>query len=399
MGAAAPGAPEQHARLNRLAGAVCAALLIAVLVSTFAGSGAAAPGGRLGGDLPAFYGAGSVAADGDWDELYDASRQIAAQADLWEDTGSYLYFAYPPYVAGVYRALVPLGYRGAYLVHTLLMGAALWAAVRLATPLVPWLRRRTLVAFTVALTFYPMLRSVLGGQNAPLTLLLVVAVARLEHDGRAFAAGVAAALLLYKPQFGVPLALLLVAGRRWRMLRGWAAGASVLYATAALTNGLGWVGDWWSQATEFRELNMAANGSNFISIPGVVEHLLGAGSGAAGSIAVVVTVVGGAAAAALWWRRPERPLLRMAVAVAVIVTIAPQSLFYEAGVLFMPVAVLAPQDPTTRARVLGAFWTAGLLHLFAPGAGASPLAVVPVAIAVWAVRTGWGEHHTRLAPV
>ncbi len=244
-----------------------------------------------------------------------------------------------------------------------------------------------------------MLRGVLGGQNAALTLLLLVAVARLEHDDRPFAAGVAAALLLYKPQFGVPLAFLLVAGRRWRVLRGWAVTAAVLYATAAVTNGAGWVGGWWSQATEFRDLNVAANGSNFISIPGVVEHLLGVGSGAAVVIAAAVAVAGGGAAAAMWWRHPGSPALRMAVAVAVIVTVAPQSLFYEAGVLLLPLALLAPRDPTVRRRLLSVFWAAGLVHLLAGAAGASPLAIVPAAVAVWALHTGWQERPARLAPV
>ena len=201
------------ARVTRVAVAVLVALALAAVVSVLGRDGSEAPGGRLGGDLPAFYGAGRIAADGDWDALHDAGTQVAAQADLGETQGEYLYFAYPPQVAAAYRTLVPFGYRAAHLLHTLLMAGAVLASVWLARPMFGWLRRLPLVVpFAVAVTLYPLLRAVMGGQNSALTLLLFVAVLRLEYEHRPIASGAVAGLLLYKPQFGIPLALLIVAG-------------------------------------------------------------------------------------------------------------------------------------------------------------------------------------------
>ncbi len=384
-GGDAPAGTALAVRSSRYAGAILVALALAVVISTVAGSGADAPGGRLGGDLPAFYGAGSIAADGDMDVLYDPARQIAAQADLWEEEGSFLYFAYPPFVATAYRVLVPFGYRGAYLIHTLLMAAALLGAVLLARPLVPWIGSKPLVPFVVAITFYPALRAVLGGQNSTFTLLLFVAVARWDRDGHAFISGVAAALLLYKPQFGVPLVLLLLVGKRWRALAGWALGASGLYLAGAFAAGASWIGDWWSQAIDFRDLNASVNGMNFISIPGVLEEILGDGSTVATAIGGLAVAAGAGAVAWVWWRLPDRPLLRIALAIATIVVIAPQSLFYEAALILLPVAILASGLTSMRPVVIGVIWGAGLLHLGAPVLDVSPLFVLPTVVVGWAL--------------
>ena len=35
------------------------------------------PTSRLGGDYPAFFGAGQIVSDGDWEEVYSAERQQA----------------------------------------------------------------------------------------------------------------------------------------------------------------------------------------------------------------------------------------------------------------------------------------------------------------------------------
>ena len=402
------GVPLGAGRARRAAAAVLLALAIAVAVATLAGRGAETPGGRLGGDLPAFFGAGSIAADGDWDALYDADRQIEAQAALWEEEGSDLYVAYPPQVAAAYRLLVPLGYRLAYLVHTVFMAGALLLAVSLARPLFPLLRERTLVAFAFAVTFYPVLRAVLGGQNSALTLLLLVAVARLEHDGWPLAAGLTAALLLYKPQFGVPLALLIGVGRRWRMLGGWLAGALALYLAGAAAMGAGWIGDWWEQAVRFRDANVVANGSNFISAPGVLEHLLGAGDPGAVVGGAVVTVLAMSLAALLWWRLPSEVALRHGAAAAAIVLVAPQALYYEAGVLLLPIAVLAATTVRRGVRISGGWlsggwlsgvWLFGLAQLTASTLGVSPLAILPLAVAAGIARVASSNARGEVAPV
>lgn len=327
-----------------------AALLLATLVYDESD-----PSSRLGGDYPAFYAAGAITAQGDWDELYSAERQQEEQAGLIDDEGGFLYFSYPPFVAGAYRLVGGLDYRWSFLLHTGLMALALVGGVKL---LWPWLAsagwpQPAIVA--LALSFYPILRAIPGGQNTSLSLLLLAAAARLDHDDRPVVAGVVLALLLFKPQFGVVLVPLLLVSRRWRMLGGWTGGAIVLYGLSTLLMGGAWVADWWQQASSFRDLNVAANGDNFVSVPGFMENLVGSESLAAIGFGYGLAAIFGLAVAIYWWRYPRAfPLERFALAGAAVAVAAPQTLYYDAGLLLLGVVAIRPylSKPVS-------FWVAG----------------------------------------
>ncbi len=77
-----------------------------------------ARGGRIGGDFPAFYGAGKLVRSGQVDSLYDASAQRRAQDGLLPGVeDGWIHFAYPPYVAAAYVPFTFLSFKGAYIVH------------------------------------------------------------------------------------------------------------------------------------------------------------------------------------------------------------------------------------------------------------------------------------------
>jgi hypothetical protein len=364
------------ARLERYA-AIVSATLVAVVVVAAVASGSDASG-QVGGDYPAFYGAGRIVVEGDGAILYDAARQATEQRGLLEDPNGYLYFAYPPFAAAGYAALAVVPYNWSVALHTLLMVAALGLAVRLASAWVPFIARRPRVSFAIALFFYPMLRAVIGGQNTALTLVLLCAAARLEQVGRPELAGVAVAGLLYKPQFGVPLALLVMAAGRWRVLRGWLAASVALYVVGAAVSGWGWPSEWWSNASSFADENVAANGGLFVSLPGLVSHLA-PDSGAAALAGWVWTIGVGLAAAAFWRWRPHLVVWRHAVAAAALVAVTPQPLYYEVGLLLFPVALVA--TATGRGALLAGFWVLGAAELLDGITGFSPLAIVTMAVA------------------
>ena len=121
----------------------------------------------------------------------------------------------PPPVAATYGLLSRLDYRWSYLLHTMLMGMALWGAVRLARPVVPVVARNPTLVFAVALVSYPLFRAITGGQNTALTLLLLVGAARFDAEDRSIVSGLFVGLMLYKPQFAVGLIVLLLVRKRW----------------------------------------------------------------------------------------------------------------------------------------------------------------------------------------
>ncbi len=366
--------------------AILAAMVVAFVVVVAAGSGSDAVSGRLGGDFPAFYAAGRLVLD-DPDALYEPARQTAAQVDLFGgETDGFLYFAYPPYVAAPYVALAELPYRLAYVVHTLVMGALVVAALALVRPLVPFVARRFEVSVVAALAFYPLFAGVTLGQNTALVLVLVAGAFRLLHDEHDVAAGLVLAGMLFKPQYAVPLVGCAVLARRWRVLVGVAVMTAALYLVGVAVQGWGWVGPWIEQVRWFTEIDAEVNAGNAISWLGMAESVWGVGSGPALVVGWGLAGVTALALAWCWWRGadPARLPWLLALALPAMILIAPHAMFYDAGVLVLALGVLASRHPTPWWG-LGALYAVAFTQLFADALPLSPLGPVTVAVLVWVV--------------
>ena len=304
------------------------ALLVGVaavfLVQVAAADGAVTLGGRLGGDLPAFVGAARLLRAGG--DLYEPAAQTAAQADL-VPAGTFCWFAWPPIVAALYVPLSVLPWNVAVLVHTLLTTAAAALGLRW------WARRHGLpvaIAIPAALSFYPLLRSLPGGQ---LTGLLVLYAAGPGWLGGA---------LLLKPQLGV---FPLVATGRWRAL-GWGAGG--VYLGSAAVSGWDWPGVWLPAAMAFTRAAAADPGS--VSL---WDH--------------PAPFAGVAVLAACAWRVRADPERRLALALAAAPLLAPHALWYDAGLAVLPLGLVAARGGRRVLPWLGAVWLLGLAVVLAPG--------------------------------
>jgi hypothetical protein len=368
--------------------AIIVALAATVVLAATANTGTGGPDRRLGGDYPAFYAAGEIARNGDWDHLYDAGTQQAAQSGLLDDAEGFLYFAYPPPVAAVYAPLAGLAYRWSYLAHTLLMALALWGAIAMARPMVPLVDRFPVAAFAGALLTYPLFRAVTGGQNTALTLLLVVAAARFEREGRLGAAGIAVGLMLYKPQFGVVFLVLLIVRRQWKSVASASVVAGAMWAVSAVLIGADWVNGWWSQAAEFARLNADVNAPNVVSLPGALGHVLGTAGDVVGWLGAAVLVGG---LVALWWRVPGAdPRAIYAFTAAVAVLALPQPLFYEAGLVVFLGALVVGRHARS-GLVLAGTGAAVWIQPISGSLGSLPLTLVVAAFTIWAGSLLWLE--------
>jgi hypothetical protein len=364
-----------------------AGLLVAFVIVVFAGSGGETVSGRLGGDYPAFYGAGELAID-DPDDLYEPAAQAAAQADLFEEDGDpgFLYFAYPPYVALGYAPLAALPYRLSYVIQTIGMVGALVLGLALLRPLLPWLDRRFEPVVIGSLFFYPMLVAVTAGQNTAITFLLIAGVLRALADDRDLLGGLAIAALLYKPQFAALFVAVALIRRRWRMLLVGAGGAAALYLVGAAVQGFGWVGPWLDQAQWFNELDAEVNAANAISWLGVAEATWGVGSSLARAVGGLLALATVLLVLWIWWQRDELTLPQLgAITVPAVILASPHAMFYDAGLLVVPMVVLASEDWATRWRPLLAIFLLSLLH----GVGSVDYTILfPITIAVFA----WALH-------
>lgn len=351
---------------------IAVALAIGIRATLAVGSGA--PGEIVGGDYPAFYGAGSIALDGDWESLYDIERQAEAQAGLHDDDGDVWYFAYPPQVAALYAPLALMPYALSYLVHTALMAGALLGAILLARPMVPWLHGREAIAMAAAMAFWPMFRAVTGGSNTALVVLLVVASWRFITDGHPGYGGLAASLLLFKPTFAVPLLGLHLVARNWRVVAGAAAGVAAFALSGIGLLGVGWLGTWLDAALDFGAIDAEVNGHSAISVVGFAENLAGAGSSPMIVLAWVLASCAVAALCWVWWIADrERMGVALAITMPGILFLSLHAMSHDGGVLVLTAAIAAATWSAGSWRPwVAALWTLGAATAFIADLGFSP---------------------------
>ena len=361
------------------------ALLLPVVIAVLAGSGASTVTGRLGGDFPAFYGAGIVVNERGIDAVYD--RQVLAEAQrdfLSVEQGDVelLPFFYPPFVAQLYAPMAKLPYRAAYTIQTVAMFAAIAFAIHLLRARLARVDRWPIAAFALAVGLYPLYRSITGGQNTALTVLLLAASYRAQADDRPVLAGATVAILLYRPQYALPLAGLLFLRDR-RSALGFAGVAAVLWSWGALLAGGDWVVSWYRTAQAVGAELAPLTPWWKISFIGFAEQILGDGDPVAyavGGLLALASVI-----ALMWvWSSREVPLdLQVAAAACGILLIPEHVIWYEAGVLAVPLLILADRKGRSAAPAILGLGMLALTAALLPRASAVPLFVVVFATSAW----------------
>jgi alpha-1,2-mannosyltransferase len=252
-----PGRREAHA----IAWMALAMGVILCVVSVALGfEGRPFLGRPLGGDFVEFYTIGKILNHYAPARVYDlalaTSLQHAALPSMRET--QMLVFGQAPFIAWLFRPFALLPYAWAYVVWlgfsagTYIAGLALlFRTVRLNAE-----DRKT--GFLLALSSTPFLfETWIGGQMSVVVFFIwALFFWCLENDRRViagFGAGFVLALCLFKPTLVALPALMLVVGRRWRVVGGFVAGAISMGLLSVATVGLDGCRAW------FRALAMNGN--------------------------------------------------------------------------------------------------------------------------------------------
>jgi len=377
---------------RRVAIAVLVAIGLAIVFQVATADGPNAVSGGLGGDYPAFYAAGDVVLGDpglDPECFYDPETQFAAQAPvLPSDSDGNLYFAYPAFFVAPFVPLAVLDFRWSYLVEVLLMVAVVVAALRVLRPVSRTVREHPLETTAVALTFFPLFRGVTGGQNTALSLLLVAVIWRALHDDHEVPAGIAAALLLFKPPLALPFLGCLLLTRRFRAAGAALGTSAVLYGVGALLTGPSWPVAWLDAIRYLDRVDTPFNVQNFVSVPGAAEAVLGIDSMAANVVGFGLAAMAVLVVCWAWIRGLGDLGARIALTTAGALAISPHALYYDAGLLVIVGIVLLDRRPELRGWIALA-WAAGLTHLAADPLDVSPLVILVVAafaVSWWMIR-------------
>jgi hypothetical protein len=333
--------PHSARRARAHAIVTAAVLWLGLIVAFVAGPGDRSIAGPIKGpDFLQFYTMGSLASQGRATDIYDFEAFHRAQVALVPESGPELYPpVYPPHAALVFAPFSTLPYRGALLVWTLITLVAYAAIIRSAwRPVAAFVPDKSLVVAAAA-AFPPFWYCVLHGQATILVLAAFWSGWRALERGRRLLAGMAFGLLLLKPQFALPLAVVVLACRQWAMLAGAVASIAIQVGVVVLVLG-------WAAIEAYARFipAMLAN-ANLLEPKPFLSHSLRAVTRLAPdwlgmplwlalSALVLVQVVG------VW--RSQAPLrVRVGTMMIASVLVSPHLIVYDATILALPLLWLA----------------------------------------------------------
>jgi hypothetical protein len=162
--------------------------------------------------------------------LYDIQRQVQVQAALTDSTDGVLPFNHTAFEAAFFVPLSYLTYSAAYRVilaiNVLLIAVCFFSMRSLFSYPIPiWQPRPGLLFFP----FVAVAVVVMHGQDSLLFLAICCIALNLLLREQDFLAGGLLAITLFKPQFTLPLAVLLMARRGWRFLGGFLTGSALIF--------------------------------------------------------------------------------------------------------------------------------------------------------------------------
>jgi hypothetical protein len=330
----ATGAWLTRARIIRIA-ALCGLASIVSLAWLFlTAHGALDYQGRaLGTDFSNVWAAGKMALGGNAADVWEPAKFAAMQRAMpGGDAGGIYIWVYPPPFLLVAALLATLPYIVALILWQLATLAALaWTLHRL----VP--KRETVL---LALAAPATLICLTHGQNGFLTALLLGGGLVLL-DRRPFIAGLLFGCLIYKPQFGLILPVLLLAGRHWRAIAGAIASSAMLIViTLAIWGWPVWQA-FFTSMTAAQHIVVEQGGASWYKLmsPFAAVRMWGGTIGAAYALqalatATAILTVGWAA-----WKKPVEIRNALVCAAALIAT--PYVFDYDFVVLLPAIAFLA----------------------------------------------------------
>ena len=349
-------------------------------------------GRPLGTDFSNVYAAGTYVRDGDTDAAFDPPQQFAREQAIFGPSTQFYGWHYPPYFLFVAAPLALLPYGLALAVwQAATLGLyllAMWGIVTTRSPRAAG-RGDDLMWLLLALAFPAVFINVGHGQNGFLTAALLGGALALL-DRRPLLAGLLLGLLVYKPQYGLLLPIVLAASGRWKCFGAAAATVALLTVATTLTFGMSVWGAFLDSTHFTRTVVLEQGNTGWYKIQSIFAwaRMWGASIPVAYALQGSATVALGAALAWLWRSTAAYPLKAAALCLATILA-TPYSFDYDMMVLAPAIAFLAgdgfnrgfaPWEKT----LLAALWLVPLFARSLAHATLVPLGV-PVMIAMFAL--------------
>jgi hypothetical protein len=354
-----PWGLPRSARQARIHALLTAPVLwIALIVIFAAGAGDRSIAGPIKGtDFLQFYTIGSLVRNDQTAALYDFEALHRAQVALVPESAPELYPpVYPPHAALLFAPFSLLSFRHAMLAWTLITIVLFWLIVRSAWRPIARHLPDSLFVCAAAAAFFPFWTLILYGQATILILIAWWAGWMALERQRPFLAGLSFGLLLIKPQFAIPLAVVVLARREWAMLLG--AVTAIAMQVGAVVVLLDWsvleaYGRFVPVMLEHADLlePKPSQSHSLRALTRLAPTWIGLPLWGILSAAILVCVV-------KVWRTGAPLRLRLGVVIVASVLVNPHLIVYDAAVLALPLlwfgAYVQERSPLSNPRV---FWT------------------------------------------
>ncbi len=341
-------------------------------------------GRPLGTDFANVYAAGTYVLEGRPAAPFDPREQEAREHAIFRPTTAFFGWHYPPYFLGLAALLALAPYALALAVWQGVTLALYLLAVRAIAPPRDGDGRDRHLWLLLALAFPAVFINVGHGHNGFLTAALF-AGALVQLDRRPWLAGILFGCLVYKPQFGLLVPLVLAASGRWRVFA--AACGTVALLTLAVTLAFG--PDVWRAflaSTGFtRTVVLEAGATGWYKIQSVFAwtRMWGGSVPLAYAVQGIVTVIV-AAVVTLLWRSTAAFQFKAAGLLIGTILVTPYSLDYDLMLLAPAIAFLIARGVTEsfapwEKTALAALWIVPLIARSVAEATLVPLAVPTMA--------------------
>jgi hypothetical protein len=288
------------------------------------------------------YAAGQLIRSGNGRALYASGNQISPDK-LANSSVTALPFDRLAYEALVYVPLSLISYRNAYWIFMVVNLALIAWCIRMLRPCLPKLEQLWYwFPAAVFLCFLPLGLALVAGHNSILLLALLLASAVSFYQEHYFRAGAFLGLIVFRPEFSIPIAILFLVWRRWRMIGGFIAASAVCFAISAAVTGLAasepHLLDAFTRNTEFVLSSISPNGtSNSTVMPNLwcLMTMLGHKFLSSNLLHVITAVL---ALGLFVWTATRPPNFALAVLVALLISY--RGSIYDTVLLILPAAMV-----------------------------------------------------------
>jgi hypothetical protein len=185
------------------------------------------------------YSAAQKIRGGDGHALYTLDNKKALTDDRLNSPVTTVPFDRLSYEAILYIPFSFFRYQNAYWVFIVVNLALIALCIRVLQQYLPRLAQLWYwLPSAVFVCFLPVGLSLIAGHNSILVLTLMLASAVSFYQEHDFKAGIFLGMTLFRPEFAIPIALLFLFWRRWRIVTGFLAASAVCLAISAALTGL-----------------------------------------------------------------------------------------------------------------------------------------------------------------